>query len=190
MSVGAIKVDTLSTSGPHAAGATTRASGSADFASILSSLRNWGDADTDAQLATPTTTMGHSITRTEVARTVAVFGHLRLTTIRFSDGSSDVQVNAIDSDISQIPFSPFPGDHRPQRVGIRALSDLEPEVGLDSASEEGEFRPAWKHRPAGTPGARRRGSATGRSDPPPSELQVRIQALDESDVGTLVDILS
>jgi len=191
MSIGAINADIAAVSGPPLVGRVSQATAqpSFEFGRLLSWMNSTAGLDaTDPAVPQPMID-GDSVAKTEVARSISVVGHLRMTRVQFADGSSDVAVSATGEDITQIPAPVLPAaiDLPPSR--IRSFSDLEPEVGI-GGRQDGSGRWAGRNavRVAGNH-ARSRSTETAKVAPL-VELQARVAALDELGVGRLFDILT
>jgi hypothetical protein len=99
-----------------------------DFAAMLAAVDG---PDASAGLL-PASTNGATTERSalgaEAFRSSVFAGHIRLTTIVFSDGTSETRLDEMGADnISAPPPKPVPNFATP-RVILGALSDLEPEI--------------------------------------------------------------
>jgi len=184
MSVGAISIEPAGLDKAGGPGLATRRTGAGapDFAALLSGAQLWnGEAD-DMGPVQP-------VARVEASRSVSVAGHLRTTVIRFTDGSSSIETSVVGDDPAPNPVAVFHGAAHATGPRIVALSDLEPEAGIDHRSDTEEAQARWASWKAprltaqkGSPAAR------GLSSPGP-QISEQARALEAMRAGRLIDIL-
>ena len=184
MSVGAISLEPFGSDkvgGPAPAARRTGA-GTPDFAALLSGAQRWIDETDDTGPARPAAGV-------EASRSVSVAGHLRTTVIHFTDGSSSIETSVVGNDPAPVPIAAFHGAAHATGPRIVALSDLEPEAGIDHRSDTEEAQARWASWKAprltvqkGSPAAR------GLSSPGP-QISEQARALEAMRAGRLIDIL-
>lgn len=184
MSVGAISLDPSGldkAGGPIAAPRRTGA-GAADFAALLSIAQLWkGEADDTGPV--------QSAARVEVSRSVSVAGHLRTTVIRFADGSSSIETSVVGDDPAPDPIAVFHGMAHATGPHIVALSNLEPEAGIERRSDAEEAQTRWASRKAPGLTAQKERPAALRMTSHGPHISEEARALDAMRAGRLVDIL-
>ncbi len=130
MAVGAISAEIRTGGSAASGGAAPVYRGGLDFGALLRTAGTEKDGS-----------------KTEIARNAALSGPVRVTTIRYSDGTSEMQTSAAGEplDILQPGFAGFAP---PVQRMTKADSDLDPETGAD---RRGALVARWYLRPAAAP---------------------------------------